>query len=150
MIRPTPGSEDGFTVNLYLANQEYDLTDALAKSFVDDMKVAKYIRTRKPIVDPTPSENTVIEVAPEIKDVPEPAVLTEEEEDIESGELAEEVAPEEKEEPKNTRVFSLARDLGVGWKKVKDVANKLGIGVSVAQAGLTDAEVKKITEEIEE
>ena len=57
---------------------------------------------------------------------------------------------QEKEEPKNTRVFSLARDLGVGWKKVKDVANKLGIGVSVAQAGLTDAEVKKITEEIEE
>ena len=37
MTKVTPGSEDGFTTNLYLKDQEYDLNDTLAKAFVEDM-----------------------------------------------------------------------------------------------------------------
>ena len=141
MTKSTPGSEDGFTTNLYLVDQEYDLSENLAKAFVEQMKVASYMRTRNKLVV-EPSE-PVVEVAPsEIKDIPEPVVI---EEEAEVDEPEEE--KEEKVEPKNTRVFMLAKELDTNWKEIIKVAQKLDIKVSVAQAGLTDSEVKKIKDE---
>jgi len=138
MRRTMPGSMDGITINLYMKDREYEIDDqqitqSLANAFVD-ARWAKLIRTRSPL----PSETAVIEVAPEIKDHPEPAILTEDEAEIE-----EKVSVEE---PKNTRVFALAKELNTNWAEIKKVANQLGIDVQVAQSGLTDSEVKLIKE----
>lgn len=137
MIASTPGSEDGVTINLYSAGQEYDLPDHLSYAFVNHMKTAKYCRVRKPIVQEEikPTETAVMEVAPEIKDISE-VILTKE---VETKETF-----EEKSEPKIMRVFNLAKILKVPWKDVIKTAKELNIDVKVAQSGLTEKEVKII------
>ena len=65
-------------------------------------------------------------------------IVTEEEEVIKEKE------PVKESEPKNTRVYEVANALKIPWKEVIEIAQKLGIEVRVAQAGLTDSEVEKI------
>ena len=135
MIASTPGSEDGVTINLYSAGQEYDLPDHLSYAFVNHMKTAKYCRVRKP-AEIKPTETAVIETAPEIKDISE-VILTKEEAKTKE-------TFEEKSEPKIMRVFNLAKILKVPWKDVIKTAKELNIDVKVAQSGLTEKEVKII------
>ncbi len=166
----TPGSEDGSTINLYSKGQEYDVPHELALTFITHMHVADQVFVRK---DPEPTEKAVIEVAPEIKDHPEPAKLTEEEVEAKSGESLEEnkktddyetddsedLKPPEwpegtervneadveaKHEAKTTRVFQLADELNAHYKEILKIAKKLGISVKVAQGGLTESEVAQI------
>ena len=138
MLRSTPGSEDGLSTNLYLKDHEYDVPHELALAFITHMGVAVQVRVR--VANPEPSEKAVIEKVPEIKVEPvKPVVLvTEEEEVIKEKESVKEF------EPKNTRVYEVANELKIPWKEVIEIAQKLGIEVRVAQAGLTDSEVEKI------
>lgn len=41
------GSPDGITVLKYFINKEYDIPDALAKSFVEHLKIAEYAEEKK-------------------------------------------------------------------------------------------------------
>ena len=145
MLAPTPGSEDGVSINLYQAGQEYDLPEGLAKSFVEHMRVASYVRSRKapPATEVAPSETAVEEVAPEVKEEPEPEEIEDDEGD--EGDEDEDVGPESK----STRVYALAKELGTGWETVIKIANKLEIDVRTAAAGLTDSQVEKIKADYE-
>lgn len=47
MTRNRHGSPDGVTVNHYEADTEHDLPESLAKVFVEDDKVAEYVKASK-------------------------------------------------------------------------------------------------------
>jgi hypothetical protein len=44
MLKKTQGSPDGIQVNVYEAGMEYDLPDRLANTFVNQMKVAEFVK----------------------------------------------------------------------------------------------------------
>ena len=151
----TSGSNDGITQMLFLKDQEYDVSHELALAFITHMGVADQVFVRQ---DPAPTEKAVIEVAPEIKDHPEPAKLTEEEVEATSGESLEENSKEEikskeetevtsEHEPKTTRVFQLADELNAHYKEILKIAKRLNISVKVAQGGLTESEVAQIKDD---
>ncbi len=152
MKKSTPGSNDGITTMLFEKDQEYDVHHELALAFITHMGVATQVRTRQP----EPEETAVEMSAPETKEHPEPATLTEEEVEAESNESFEESdseneadEPEVDLEPKSTRVYALAKELGCGWEVVIEIANKLGIEVKAAASGLTDSQVEKIKADFE-
>ncbi len=49
MLRNKHGSPDGYTVKHYEKDQEYDVPAALAKIFVEDDKVAEYVKAEKAV-----------------------------------------------------------------------------------------------------
>ena len=145
------GSMDGFSTNLYKAGQKYPvdnnhINQGLADSFVN-ANFATYIRERM-VVEP---EERAVEVsAPEIK-VAKDTGPKETKTEIEKEEISAQTFSDEPEiqEPKNTRVFALAKELKVGWEKIIKVANELDINVRAAQAGLTDSQVQEIKKAFE-
>ena len=134
-----PGSMDGITANLYEKGKEYNIDDQqINQKLADIFLKAGWAELLRERTIPAPSERAVEVSAPEIKDHPKPAVLTEEETE------RKESFEEGKTEVKSTRVYELAGELGIPWAKIVKMAGKLGINVKVAQAGLTESEVKKI------
>lgn len=65
MLKTTPGSPDGIRVQRYDEGEVYDLSDALAKAFVDHMNVAEYVVVGRR--DSVPAAK-MVKAAPENKD----------------------------------------------------------------------------------
>ena len=63
MLRSANGSEDGFTVKHYESEKVYDVTDALAESFIGD-RIAEPVEGEK--AEATP-ENKAVAKAPKNK-----------------------------------------------------------------------------------
>ena len=146
MIKTTPGSLNGFEVMSFIKDQEYVVPDELAKAFIEHLGVATIVRERKAV--PEAPEKAVVEAAPENK-----AVLTEEEEEAGKDESIEEHSVDDAEnatpiveEDKSMamRVYQLADELNVDYKKIIKVAKKLKIYVSAATSGLSEEEAEKI------
>lgn len=135
MVKTTPGSLDGFTRTMFMAEQEYEVPHELAKAFISHMGVATIVRERKAM--PEAPEKAVAEAVPENK-----VVLTEEEAEAESEDVIEERAEDDK--PMAMRVYQLADELGIGYKKVIKAAKALSIYVSAAASGLSEEEAERI------
>jgi hypothetical protein len=112
----TQGSSDGFTIERYERDKEYDVSPRLAQNFCVQQGIATPV-PRKRAVASAP-ENKMIPVAPDNK--------------------------EAKEASATTRVFQLADELGVSSKDVIESAKKCGIVVATPVSGLSDEEVEKI------
>lgn len=76
MLKTTPGSVDGIHVVTYKEGETYEISDNLAKAFVDEMKVAEYPGRRMQSTTAAPTREAKMETAaPENKSQPpaEPA-----------------------------------------------------------------------------
>jgi hypothetical protein len=80
MLETTSGSPDGIRVNSYKQGETVDLPAALAKAFVDEMKVAEYVSIGRR--DPAPAAK-MAKGAPENK---EATVVVETHEDVQEDE----------------------------------------------------------------
>lgn len=65
MLKKQAGSEDGKTVQVFEAGQEYDVVEKLAKIFVNSLKVAEFI------------QEEILEVTKGIKAAPENKAVNE-------------------------------------------------------------------------
>jgi len=169
MMQTIPGCMDGIHAKKFIKGQEYlvdgvQINQRLADMFIG-CKAAKIVRERKSIANAP--EQAVMEAAPENKEekiepekaqmsVSEAKKLASDSEDEEDEKELDD-PPEDKDEPeaeakdvnpdaKDTRVYQLADELKTNWKDVIIAANKLGIEVKAAQAGLTANEVQRIKE----
>ena len=171
MVQTIPGCMNGITAKKYIKGQEYQIDGVQINQRLADMfigcKAAKIVRERKSIA--RAPEQAVIEAAPENKEEkiePEKAQMSV----SEAKRLASDSEPEDEKEDENkleetkdadgskpegdninpdakdTRVYQLADELKVNWQDVIKAANKLGIEVKAAQAGLTAIEVQRIKE----
>ena len=50
MLKTTKGAEDGIAVKEYIQEQQYDITEKLAKIFVDVLKVAEFVQEKELVV----------------------------------------------------------------------------------------------------
>jgi len=130
MLITTQGSSDGIRVTSYIANREYDVSNALAKSFISSKVAVASKGMQRKAVEIAP-ENKVIEIAPDNKEgIPEEMTATGKKEKV--------LDPEE------IRVFQLADELGTSSKEILAIAKKLKIVVTRPISGITRNETDQI------
>lgn len=139
MVQTIPGSMDGINAREYMADQEYDVDGVQINRELSDIFLkcgaAVLVRERKPAAEAF--EEAIAEESSE-------------EDGLETtpGDL-DAVTGGSKPDPKVMRVFQLADELGVSYKKIVKAANGLGIEVKAAQSGLTESEIVEIKAEFE-
>jgi len=154
MVQSMAGCIDGIHQRKYQAGQEYEIdgvqmNQKLANIFLKcgAAKMADIVPPNppnppKPNEPIDPPEKAVVENPPEMK----------EEDPVDDENAGDEQEPEEEKkesepEAKIMRVFELANELKVPYKRVVKVAKTLKINVEFAQAGLTQSEADKIKAE---
>ena len=149
MTQTIAGCSDGIHPRQFIKNQEYEIdnneiSQKLALIFIGCGAAIK-IKTRKPILEAP--EKAVVDKAPEIKPVmsaSEMRKMNPEEPEVEGKEEIPDEDEINKPESKDTRVYQLSDELGVSWKEIVKIADKLKINVTKAQSGLTNTEVEEI------
>ena len=121
------GSSDGIIISNYKEGCEYNVSERLARNFVEDQRIAERVLMirRK---TPAPSEKAVVEKAPEVK----------------------KKEGKEEEKKRSLRVYQLADELDVSSADIIAVAKKLDISVSAHTSSLSGAEVERIEKEFQE
>ena len=119
----TQGSNDGRKVNHYLAGQEYEVCEGLAKNFVDDQGIATRVKIERKAMTAAP-ENASMKKAPKNKDA-------------------------DKEKISVMRVYELAKKLDVPSKQIIQAAANLDISATAPASGLSESEIELITAELE-
>lgn len=71
MLKTAPGSEDGVTSSLYLAGEGYEVSEALAKTFIDSGLAAKAGGRKAKAEDAAPAPDAPAEPAADAPAEPE-------------------------------------------------------------------------------
>lgn len=142
MTQTIPGCMDGIHPKKFMKDREYEIDNneinlTLAGIFLDCGAAVK-VRSRQLILEAP--EKAVIDKVPETKPEKSASEMMKMDEKPEETD----VEPIIKAETKSVRVFQLSDELGISWKEIVKIANKLGIDIKKAQSGLTDSEVEKI------
>jgi len=144
MTQTIPGCMDGIHPKKFVKDQEYEIDNneinlTLAGIFLNCGAAVK-VRSRQPILEAP--EKAVIDKVPKTK--PEKSASEMMKMDEKPEEIEADVESIIKAETKSVRVFQLSDELGISWKEIVKIANRLGIDIKKAQSGLTDSEVEKI------
>jgi len=122
ITRTMPVATDGIHTRLFQAGWEGDVEKDVASLLVYNLKIATFVRER---AMPEPSERAVIESAPEVKKESET-------EDVEEN------------GPEYTRVFQMAKALGISNRLILNKAKALGIAATAPASNLSDEEIARI------